>query len=39
VRFSSGSFVADLTVDGDGFVIDYPGLARRVAGDGPPGAP
>ena len=30
VRFSSGAFTADLTLDGDGFVVDYPGLARRV---------
>jgi uncharacterized protein len=32
VRFSSGSFTADLTVDGEGYVVDYPDLARRVAG-------
>ena len=32
VRFSSGSFTADLTVDADGFVVDYPDLARRVHG-------
>jgi hypothetical protein len=30
VRFSSGDFTADLQVDGDGFVVDYPDLARRV---------
>ena len=30
VRFSSGAFSADLTVDADGFVVDYPGLARAV---------
>jgi len=29
-RYESGSFSADLTVDGDGFVTDYPGLWRRV---------
>jgi uncharacterized protein len=29
-RYESGSFRADLRVDGDGFVIDYPGLWRRV---------
>ena len=29
-RYESGSFKADLTVDGDGFVSDYPGLWRRV---------
>jgi hypothetical protein len=32
VRFSSGSFTADLTLDEDGFVADYPDLARRVGG-------
>jgi uncharacterized protein len=31
-RYESGSFRADLTVDGDGFVTDYPGLWRRVCG-------
>lgn len=30
VGFSSGSFAAHLTVDAGGFVLDYPGLARRV---------
>jgi uncharacterized protein len=29
-RYESGSFRADLTVDGDGYVTDYPGLWRRV---------
>jgi hypothetical protein len=29
VRFSSGDFTADLEVDADGFVVDYPLLARR----------
>ena len=29
-RYESGSFRADLTVDGDGFVSDYAGLWRRV---------
>nr|WP_267873671.1 putative glycolipid-binding domain-containing protein [Massilia sp. Se16.2.3] len=31
VRFESvgTGFQADLTVDGDGFVLDYPGLFRR----------
>jgi uncharacterized protein len=29
-RYESGSFRADLRVDGEGFVIDYPGLWRRV---------
>lgn len=32
VRFTSGTFRADLDVDADGFVVDYPGLATRVAG-------
>jgi uncharacterized protein len=32
-RYESGSFRADLRVDGDGFVIDYPGCWSRV-GDG-----
>jgi len=30
VRFANETFSADLTVDDDGFVLDYPGLARRV---------
>lgn len=30
VRFASDSFTADLTVDPDGFVVRYPGLAERV---------
>ena len=30
VRFRSGSFSADLVFDADGFVVEYPGLARRV---------
>jgi hypothetical protein len=31
VRYESESrdFVADLTFDGDGLVIDYPGIGRR----------
>lgn len=29
-RYQSGSFSAALPVDGDGFVIDYPGLWRRI---------
>lgn len=29
IRYASGSFTADLTVDADGFVVDYPALARR----------
>ncbi|MGY1625002.1 putative glycolipid-binding domain-containing protein [Geodermatophilus sp. SYSU D00965] len=34
VRFSSGSFAADLLLDEDGFVLDYPQLARRVTASG-----
>jgi hypothetical protein len=36
VRFEAvdGSFAADITVDGDAIVIDYPGVARRVAASG-----
>jgi hypothetical protein len=30
VRFASETFAADLTIDDDGFVVDYPGLARLV---------
>jgi uncharacterized protein len=30
VRYASETFSADLTVDDEGFVIDYPGLAKRV---------
>jgi hypothetical protein len=30
VRFANETFSADLTVDDDGFVTHYPGLARRV---------
>ena len=30
VRYASETFSADLTCDDDGFVVDYPGLARRV---------
>jgi uncharacterized protein len=29
-RYESGSFSADLTVDADGYVTNYPGLWRRV---------
>ncbi len=29
-RYESGTFRADLTVDRDGIVVDYPGLWRRV---------
>lgn len=30
VRYRSGSFQSDLTIDRDGFVIEYPKLGRRV---------
>ncbi|MFI5684132.1 putative glycolipid-binding domain-containing protein [Streptomyces sp. NPDC051636] len=30
VRYASGGFSADLEFDADGFVADYPGLARRL---------
>jgi len=29
IRYASGNFTADLTVDEAGFVVDYPGLAIR----------
>ena len=29
IRFSAGSFTANIRFDQDGFVVDYPGLARR----------
>ena len=32
IRFASETFSADLTVDDDGFVRDYPGLAERSGG-------
>lgn len=30
VRYASGTFRSDLTIDEDGFVIDYPQLGRRI---------
>jgi len=30
VRYAGETFSADLTIDDDGFVLDYPGLAERV---------
>ncbi len=30
VEFRSGDFAAELSVDADGMVLDYPGLARRI---------
>ena len=29
VQYASGNFSAELTVDDDGFVVTYPGLAKR----------
>jgi hypothetical protein len=29
VRFAAGDFIADIQFDDAGFVLDYPGLARR----------
>ncbi|EST37162.1 hypothetical protein N566_14495 [Streptomycetaceae bacterium MP113-05] len=31
VRYASGTFRSDVTFDRDGFVVDYPQLARRVS--------
>ncbi len=31
IRYSSGEFAADLSIDGDGYVTHYPGLAELVA--------
>ncbi|MFD7133342.1 putative glycolipid-binding domain-containing protein [Streptomyces sp. NPDC059894] len=31
VRFVSGTFRSDIVFDEDGYVVDYPGLARRLA--------
>ena len=30
IRFAAGEFSATLTLDDEGFVIDYPGLAKRI---------
>lgn len=37
IRYASETFSADLSVDDDGFVLDYPGLARRVEAGVRPG--
>jgi hypothetical protein len=29
VRFRAGDFVSDITFDGDGFVVRYPGIGAR----------
>jgi uncharacterized protein len=34
VRFASGKFQADLLIDHDGFVVDYPTLAERIDAGG-----
>ena len=31
VRYASGAFVSDLTVDRDGLVVDYPTMAHRIS--------
>jgi hypothetical protein len=31
VRYRSGTFRSDLTIDADGFVLDYPQLGRRLS--------
>ncbi|GIE89500.1 putative glycolipid-binding domain-containing protein [Actinoplanes regularis] len=33
IRYASETFAADLTVDAEGLVLDYPGLARRIDPD------
>jgi uncharacterized protein len=38
VGFSWGDFAADLTVDGDGMVLAYPGVATRLSVPAPPAA-
>lgn len=35
VRYQSGSFQSDLTIDADGFVVDYPKLGRRLEPEPP----
>jgi hypothetical protein len=35
VRYASGSFTSDLTIDADGLVIDYPAMAHRVPAQAP----
>jgi hypothetical protein len=30
LRYSSGKFSAEVTIGADGFVLDYPEIARRV---------
>ena len=34
VRYESGSFRSELTIDADGLVIDYPQLGRRMSRTG-----
>jgi uncharacterized protein len=35
VRYSAGTFTADIRFDADGLVVDYPGLAHRLLGKSP----
>lgn len=37
-RYRSGTFVTDLEIDSDGFVLDYPTVWRRLAPPPPPGS-
>ncbi|MFD0785550.1 putative glycolipid-binding domain-containing protein, partial [Micromonospora azadirachtae] len=30
VRFASGTYTADIDLDGEGYVLRYPGLAERI---------
>ena len=41
VRFEAvdGSFAADITLDNDGVVTDYPGIARRLPANALPPSP
>lgn len=35
VRYPSGAFQSDLTIDADGFVVEYPQLGRRIESSSP----
>lgn len=35
VRYRSGAFQSDLTIDADGFVVEYPQLGRRIRSSSP----
>jgi hypothetical protein len=39
VRYESGAFRSDLTIDANGFVVDYPQLGRRLAAPGETSTP